>query len=131
MWSMSRYKKQHDEVNEKWNAIEPSELDRLRAAMQEKKQERMNGRLQTRFYQVMFDWGVLRLLTNGNASVVNPLEYTKWNRANAMIESADRKEQERIFDTYPEQRVEWEKRLAVWFKETKAALRKVNEGTKV
>lgn len=119
---MRRHQKERDEVNRKWAEIEPKELDRLRAEMGEKKQKRMNGKLQPRFFQVMYDWGVLKLMDDGRPMVKSPFEFTKWNRANAMIESADRKEEDRMFNTFPEEREKAEEQRRAWMIETKKAL---------
>lgn len=130
---MSRYKKEQQEVNKRFAVIEPSELDQLRADLSAKKQERMNGRLQPRFFQVMFDRGVLKLMENGDLMVMKPVEYTKWNRANSMIESADTKEQERLFKENPELEVEWNEKVQRFLKETRRAVfglsRKLNQQT--
>ena len=111
---MAKFSKQNEEVNRQWAEIEPKELDQLRADMAKKTQIRMNGRLQPRFFQVMYDRGVLRMDDFGEPIVCNPFEYTKWNRANAMIESADFKESESLFKAYPEEREAWAKKVAEW-----------------
>lgn len=119
---MSKRNRQREEVERQWNELEPKELDTLRAAMEAKKQIEMNGRLQLRFHQVMFDWHILSLLANGQVSVKNPVEYTKWNRANSMIESSDRKQQESYFEAYPEERTKWELKMKRWFSETREGM---------
>ena len=116
---MSKYKKQTEEVNRKWAEIEPKELDQLRADMAKKKQIRMNGRLQPRFFQVMYDRGVLKMNEWGEPVVCNPFEYTKWNRANSMIESSDFKESESFFESHPEERQAWAEKVRIWMGRTK------------
>lgn len=122
-----KYDKERAEVNQKWNEIEPQELDRLRAAMNEKTQERMNGKLQMRFFQVMYDWNVLKLMDDGRPMVMNPFEYYKWNRANSMIEAADRKKEERLFEAFPEERVKADAKRARWISETRQMMKLINK----
>ena len=114
-----------DEIEKVWNEISDNDLDTLRAAMKEKTQERMNGRLQSRFFQVMFDWNVLRLMTNGNVSMMKPLEFTKWNRANSMIEAADDKQIESMFEAYPEEKAAWQERVAAMGREVRAMNKRI------
>lgn len=116
-----KYQPEQEEINRQFNHIEPGELDRLRAAMEKKKQVRINGRLQSRFRQVMYEWGVLRfpkethkyeaLMDLGSPVVVKPHEYTRWLRAESMINASDEKQQESYFEAFPEQRVEYEERM--------------------
>ncbi len=98
------------------------ELDRLRAAMESKTQERMNGRLQSRFFQVMFEWEVLRLMDDGHPMVRDPYAYTKWNQANAMIEASDLKAENSFLAANPEQRVEAQKRIQGFIREIRESV---------
>lgn len=111
---MKKHRQEQEEVNRAWNQIEPKELDTLRADMAKKTQVRMNGRLQPRFFQVMYDRGVLRMDDFGDPVVISAFEFTKWNRANSMIESADFKESESLFKAYPEEREAWAKKVGEW-----------------
>lgn len=128
---MKKHQREREAVNEEFNKPTSTELDKLRSSMEAKQQVRMNGRLQSRFFQVMFDWEVLRLLEDGRISVKNPSEYTKWNRANAMIEAADWKQQDSYFNAYPEERAKWNANVARWISETREMLKLVNRNTKI
>lgn len=126
-----KYTQQQQEAAEEFNRILPSELDKLRAAMEAKKQERMNGRLQSRFRQVMFDWDVLRLLDDGEVSVRKPLEYTRWNKANSMIESADDKQIDSMLEAFPEEREAFRAKLRLWGNGLRENLKTVSQKMKV
>lgn len=93
------------------------ELDRLRAAMESKIQERQNGRLQSRFFQMMYEWEVLRLMDDGHPMVRDPHAYTKWNQANTMIEASDMKQEDSFLAANPEERVEAQKRVQRFLRE--------------
>lgn len=80
------------------------ELDALRRDMEAKTQERMNGRLQSRFHQVMLDRKVIRLTEFGDYLMCNPYEFTKMQKAEAMIEASDVKAEESYFEANPEER---------------------------
>lgn len=128
---MSRYKKDREEVEQEWNKVEPRELDQLRADISAKKQERINGRLQSRFQQVLLDREIIRfpkdhgkekLMDSGRHIVMKPTEYTRLNKMNAMIEAADTKEQDRLFRENPELEVEWNEKVQRFIKETRQAV---------
>lgn len=128
---MSRYKKQTEEVNQTWNTLEPSELDHLRADMNKKTQIRMNGRLQSRWVQVMLDRGVIKLNEWGNHVMCNPSEYLRMQKAEAMIAAADVKEEERLFREHPELEVEAKERFQRFVKETREAVFGVSNNMKL
>lgn len=110
--------KRHNEPQVKPD-LTPSngELNRLRAAMESKVQERQNGRLQSRFFQVMYEWGVLGLQANGTPMVRDPYAYTKWSKAESMIEAADRNAEESFFLAHPEEREKADERVRGFIKE--------------
>lgn len=120
-----RHQREQEEAREEFNRILPSELDQLRADMKDKTQVRMNGRLQSRFYQVMFDRDILKLLDTGDVSVRNPFEYTRMNRANSMIEAADAKEQDSFFAAYPEEKQKWLQKIQEMFKDVRLVKKRV------
>lgn len=109
---MAKYSKQESQVK---LDLTPSngELDALRRDMEAKTQVRMNGRLQSRFHQVMLDRNIIKLTEYGDYIMCNPYEFTKMQKAEAMIEAADVKAEESFFDANPEERVAaQERRLA-------------------
>lgn len=116
---MAKYQKQQEQVNQTWNQIEPRELDLLRADMSKKTQIRMNGRLQSRWVQVMLDKGVLKLDQWGDKIMVSPAEYKKWQKAEYMLIASDEKEQARLFRENPELEVEAQERFQKFLKETR------------
>lgn len=126
---MSKFNKQQEQVTQKWNEIEPRELDQLRADMNKKTQIRMNGRLQSRWIQVMLDRKVVRFpdqnnrkeltMDEGHVMVCNPAEYKKWQKAESMLAASDEKEQERLFRENPELEVEAQERFQKFLKETR------------
>lgn len=132
---MKKHRKDQQEVDEKWAQIEGYELDKLRAEMEAKKQERINGRLQSRFRQVMLDWGVLRFphgkelssMREGDVIVVKYGDYTRWLNAEAMIDAADAKQEDRYFESFPEEKVKADARHARWMSETREMLRLVDK----
>lgn len=127
--------KQQQEVDAKWAQIEGYELDKLRAEMETKKQIRINGKLQSRFRQVMLDWGVLRFphgkelnsMREGDVVVVKYGDYTRWLNAEAMIDAADAKQEDRYFESFPEERAKADARHARWMSETREMLRLVDK----
>lgn len=131
---MSKFskKKEQQEVDQKFNQIEGYELDKLRADMEAKKQVRMNGRLQSRFTQVMLDRNVVRFpnekeftMGPGELVVRAPVEYAKWQNAEAMIEASDRKQEDSYFAAYPEEKAKDDERVAGWISEIRQMLRTV------
>lgn len=116
---MKKHRQEQQEVNRVWNQIEPRELDLLRADMNKKTQVRMNGRLQSRWTQVMLDRGVLKLDQWGDKIMVSPAEYKKWQKAEYMLIASDEKEQARLFRENPELEVEAKERFQNFLKETR------------
>lgn len=125
--------KRHNEPSQVKVDLSPSngELDRLRAAMESKKQERQNGRLQSRFFQVMYEWEVLRLMGDGHPMVRDPYAYTKWTKAESMIEAADRRQEDSFFAAHPEEKVAFQGRVAEWGKVMRPLIRGLNKNAKL
>lgn len=107
------------------------ELDSLRRDMEAKKQIRMNGRLQSRFHQVMLDRNILKLDQWGDHIMCNPYEYAKLQKAEAMIEAADRKAEDSLFEANPELAAEADERFSRFIKETGEAVFGVSKQMKV
>lgn len=128
---MKKHQQERDEVNRAWNQLEPREIDALRADMQEKTQLRMNGRLQSRFHQVMLDRNILKLDTYGDHIMMNPFEYIKMQKAEAKIAKSDRDEMERMFEAFPEERTAYLQKVKVWADEIRKSIRGVTKATRV
>lgn len=107
------------------------ELDRLRGAMESKVQELQNGRLQSRFFQVMFEWNVLRLMEDGRPMVVDPFAFTKWEKALSMIEASDARAEDAFFQAHPEERQKFVERVQEWGKIMRPLARGVGENMRV
>lgn len=116
--------KRHNEPSQVKTDLTPSngELDRLRAAMEYKTQERQNGRLQSAFFQVMYEWDVLRMNEWGEPVVRDPYTYTKWNQAHHMIEKSDRDLEDSFFAANPEKKAEAKERFQSFIKETRESV---------
>lgn len=107
------------------------ELDQLRRDMEAKKQIRMNGRLQSRFHQVMLDRNILKLDQWGDHIMRNPYEYAKMQKASEMIEAADRKAEDSLFEAHPELAAEAKERFQKFLKETREAVFGVSRNMKL
>ena len=125
--------KRHNEPSQVKTDLTPSngELDRLRAAMESKTQIRMNGRLQSRFHQVMLDRNILKLDQWGDHIMCNPYEYAKMQKAENMIEAADAKAEDSYFEANPEKKVEAQERFQQFVKETREAVFGVHKTMKL
>lgn len=126
---MKKHQHEQNEVNRTWNQIEPRELDQLRADMNQKTQTRMNGRLQSRWIQVMLDRKVVRFpdpnnkkegtMDEGWLIVCDPAEYKKWQMAESMLAASDKKAEDSLFAANPELAVEAKERFQKFLAETR------------
>lgn len=107
------------------------ELDKLRRDMEAKTQIRMNGRLQSRFHQVMLDRGILKLDKWGDHIMCDPYQYTKMQKAEAMIEASDVRVEESYFEANPEERVAAQERVTKFLRETREAIFGIGRQMKV
>lgn len=126
---MKKHQRERDAAREEFNRILPSEYDQIRKGMDKYVQQRINGRLQSRFIQYMVELNVLRFDERGNPVVMNPYEYTKWNRANYNIERRDEEEQKAFYRENPEEARKDQARMARWFGETREMIKLVNKNT--
>lgn len=138
---MKKHAQERERVNEEFNRITDTEFRQLRQGLARNPQKRINGRLQSSFLLYMLELRVVRfpnpsdrrekVMDQGQVLILNPYEYTKWNKANSMVEAADFKEHESRMESNPEERVKEQARLARWFGETRHMIRSIVKSTKV
>lgn len=116
---MSKFAQKEETVEWKPSRKDAMDLSE-KLALYTKKE--INGKMQFPFELYLEKDGVLSFDQWGRIQVINPYQFKRMNEINNLRTWIEEKDQENLFISFPEERVAWENKEAIWRQDIRKVL---------